>query len=483
VDGVYVHAIPNLTDNYCYLVVGPDGSACLIDPGDGVRVLQAVRKIEKTFYPEGLSLSALINTHKHWDHQGGNVVICKQMTSVTRIYCGENADPRKLLTRVKDGDKITVGSLEFLVIGAAGHTRGGNMYLLGKKGLFTGDTLFSGGCGMHFEGNEIDMLRNFVSIQLKCSEDALLFPGHEYTEMLLKQTLSSGQWGSSSPGEFFSFTNALYRTLHRRECEERLPTVPVRLDEELIVNKNFHQIDFIRHYLNNRLRSGRCTEGSSKGDDDELISDVECPVKCDSGPRTFTTTKFDPSYIIIDRQEWLTLKERYSDEGFTRAENRPFQPVAEATSIFGSGPVNCVEDALSVLGVESGGHVLSKERLLCSLDADVAAIVANYFDTTPHLSAAQLTKHLGFTRKTCWSRWKESISNIRCFSKDEEGEEEEEDESSKEVIQSREAHPLESCAYCALQLDIEKSTVAPSTESRSFQLAPLPSQECLLDAD
>lgn len=55
-----------------------------------------------------------------------------------------------------------------------------------RQCLFTGDTLFCGGHGALFEGTNYDMVRNFCLMLHAVSIDTLLFPGHEYTNVLLE---------------------------------------------------------------------------------------------------------------------------------------------------------------------------------------------------------------------------------------------------------------------------------------------------------
>jgi len=51
----------------------------------------------------------------------------------------------------------------------------------GVKAVFTGDTLFSGGCGRFFEGNATEMHKNLVTTLGSLSDDTLVYFGHEYT--------------------------------------------------------------------------------------------------------------------------------------------------------------------------------------------------------------------------------------------------------------------------------------------------------------
>ena len=58
--------IPLLRDNYGYLVVSEEtGETAVIDPSEAEPVLGRVEK-------EKVTLKAILNTHHHRDHTGGN---------------------------------------------------------------------------------------------------------------------------------------------------------------------------------------------------------------------------------------------------------------------------------------------------------------------------------------------------------------------------------------------------------------------------
>ena len=48
------------------------------------------------------------------------------------------------------------------------------------KFIFTGDTVFIGGCGRFFEGTPEEMLKN-MDVMLTLPKDTKIFCGHEYT--------------------------------------------------------------------------------------------------------------------------------------------------------------------------------------------------------------------------------------------------------------------------------------------------------------
>ena len=53
--------------------------------------------------------------------------------------------------------------------------------ILTQRCIFTGDTLFIGGCGRFFEGNAEQMLRNMDRLLAEMPDETHIFCGHEYT--------------------------------------------------------------------------------------------------------------------------------------------------------------------------------------------------------------------------------------------------------------------------------------------------------------
>lgn len=52
--------------------------------------------------------------------------------------------------------------------------------------VFTGDTIFSGGCGRFFEGEPHEMVAAMDLANTRMPRDTKMFPGHEYTIANLK---------------------------------------------------------------------------------------------------------------------------------------------------------------------------------------------------------------------------------------------------------------------------------------------------------
>ncbi|XP_055472495.1 probable hydrolase PNKD isoform X1 [Psammomys obesus] len=179
-NGVKVLPIPVLSDNYSYLIIDTQaGLAVAVDPSDP-RAVQA--SIEK----ERVNLVAILCTHKHWDHSGGNRDLSRRHRDC-RVY-GSPQDGIPYLTHpLCHQDVVSVGRLQIRALATPGHTQGHLVYLLdgepykGPSCLFSGDLLFLSGCGRTFEGTAETMLSSLDTV-LDLGDDTLLWPGHEYAE-------------------------------------------------------------------------------------------------------------------------------------------------------------------------------------------------------------------------------------------------------------------------------------------------------------
>lgn len=90
-----------------------------------------------------------------------------------RVYGGRLDDVPSCTHPLDDGDVVKVGeNLRISAISTPCHTRGSLVYKVKGFGgvgdaLFTGDTLFTGGCGAPFEGTQHTMSRAFQRIWLE----------------------------------------------------------------------------------------------------------------------------------------------------------------------------------------------------------------------------------------------------------------------------------------------------------------------------
>ncbi|MGH9820949.1 MAG: hydroxyacylglutathione hydrolase [Pyrinomonadaceae bacterium] len=170
--------IPLLKDNYGYfLICEKTKEAAVIDPSEADPVL---RRLEQ----EQITLKAILNTHHHRDHTGGNEGILAQHALDVYAHKSDSGRVPGLTRGVDEGDEVRIGELNGRVIFIPGHTTGHVAYLFGNN-LFCGDTLFTAGCGRLFEGTPEQMHASLKKL-MALSDDTKIYCGHEYTESNLR---------------------------------------------------------------------------------------------------------------------------------------------------------------------------------------------------------------------------------------------------------------------------------------------------------
>ena len=168
-----LHIVPvrAFTDNYIW-VIHDCCHAAVVDPGDAAPVLDFLRR-------ENLQLVAILNTHHHNDHVGGNAALLREFP--VPVYGPAHESIPTLTHRLKEGDNVQLAEfpLSFNILDIPGHTAGHIAYY-GANLLFCGDTLFACGCGRLFEGTPQQM---YASLQKLAGlpDETLVYCGHEYT--------------------------------------------------------------------------------------------------------------------------------------------------------------------------------------------------------------------------------------------------------------------------------------------------------------
>jgi len=215
--------VPQLTDNYAYLVADDRGTGCVVDVAEAGSVLEAANNAD-------VWIGAILSTHHHFDHVGGNEdLVASRAPEKIRVfgYAGDRERIPCLTDPVEDGGAVKVGDLNATAIFIPAHTRGHIAYHFPDPGVvFTGDTLFAGGCGRLFEGDAAQMMASLARLA-SLPEATLVYCGHEYTQSNLAFA------ASLEPG------NAEL-TARRKEVERMraagLPTVPTTIEMEKKTN-------------------------------------------------------------------------------------------------------------------------------------------------------------------------------------------------------------------------------------------------------
>lgn len=165
-------------DNYAYLVIDePSKKAAVVDVFN-------LEKVQAIAEQEGVNIIAGITTHHHHDHSGGNKTLASTYPSIP-IYGGFDVPAKTDL--VEDGDKFTIGdNIHVRCIATPCHTKDSICYHITDAnksqpgGVFTGDTLFQGGCGRFFEGTG-EQMHAALSKLATLPDDTIVYNGHEYT--------------------------------------------------------------------------------------------------------------------------------------------------------------------------------------------------------------------------------------------------------------------------------------------------------------
>jgi hydroxyacylglutathione hydrolase len=166
-----VTALSAFSDNYIWLICNQE-VALVVDPGDSRPVIHAIDRF-------GLRLLAILNTHHHADHVGGNRHLRQRYGCA--VYGPESETIPDLTHPLKGDEQITFHDLDltFQIIATPGHTRGHISYY-GAGYLFCGDTLFGCGCGRLFEGTA-EQMHHSLSLLCCLPDHTLICCAHEYT--------------------------------------------------------------------------------------------------------------------------------------------------------------------------------------------------------------------------------------------------------------------------------------------------------------
>jgi hydroxyacylglutathione hydrolase len=228
--------LPAFDDNYIWVL--HDGQhAIAVDPGDPA-------PLEAFLDAQQLVLTAVLITHHHRDHTGGNVLLRQRHDCA--IYGPDNPRIPALTHIVHGGDTLDLAkpALHFDVLATPGHTLDHISYI-GHGNLFCGDTVFGCGCGKLFEGTPAMMAASLDAL-LALPDATRVCCAHEYT-------LSNIDFAKTIDGG-----NPALLERERADRELRAhgrPTLPSTLALEKATNPflRFHDPDmtaFAARYLN-----------------------------------------------------------------------------------------------------------------------------------------------------------------------------------------------------------------------------------------
>ncbi|ODV93800.1 hypothetical protein PACTADRAFT_51549 [Pachysolen tannophilus NRRL Y-2460] len=167
-------------DNYCYVITDSQSKdSWIIDPAEPDDIVPTLEKLSND-----ISLKAIVNTHHHWDHSNGNKFFSIKYKGLP-IIAGKDSP---LVTYTPSHNEvIQLGTnIEIKALHTPCHTQDSICYYAidkqtNEKCVFTGDTLFTSGCGRFFEGTAKEMNKCLNDILSSLPDDTVVYPGHEYT--------------------------------------------------------------------------------------------------------------------------------------------------------------------------------------------------------------------------------------------------------------------------------------------------------------
>ena len=177
--------MPYADSNYAYVIVHVPSARCVaVDVGDAHAVRTSIEE-----HCAGMTLVAILCTHRHWDHALGN-------SEFNVAVYGSALDAASGVTQqVDDGQAIELGGMKFTCLLTPGHTCGHVAYALNhsdhdedRVSLFTGDCLFASGVGRAFECDAVVLQRSVwrLANHTRRPKATLVWCGHEYTATNLR---------------------------------------------------------------------------------------------------------------------------------------------------------------------------------------------------------------------------------------------------------------------------------------------------------
>ena len=216
-----VEIIKCLEDNYSYLIIDESNkSACVIDPSEAQPIINFIEERK-------ISLKYILNTHHHYDHIGGNLTLKKKYNSNVIGYIGDKNRIPGIDILLDNNDVWKTDNFEAKIFHIPGHTSGHiAFHFFKEKMIFTGDTLFSLGCGKIFEGTHEQMFNSLNKIK-KLPSNTKIYCGHEYTLNNSNFCLVNDTNNSKLKKKIIKI---------KEKIKNNMPTIPTILSDELECN-------------------------------------------------------------------------------------------------------------------------------------------------------------------------------------------------------------------------------------------------------
>ncbi len=120
-------------------LIGSDGKAAVVDPSLDAETYAELAKAR------GLEIVAVIDTHVHADHLSRARALAA--LAGAELYLPQQNRVRFPFRPLNDGDALTIGGAKLEALRTPGHTFESTCYLVDRRWLLTGDTLFVNAVG------------------------------------------------------------------------------------------------------------------------------------------------------------------------------------------------------------------------------------------------------------------------------------------------------------------------------------------------
>ena len=216
-----IEIIKCLKDNYAYLIIDETKqNACVVDPSEAKPIINYIEKNK-------INLKYILNTHHHYDHVGGNVELKKKYACNVIGFIEDKDRIPEIDILLKDNQIWKEDNFEAKIYHIPGHTTGHIAYHFFKeKKIFTGDTLFSLGCGKIFEGTHEQMFNSINRIK-ELPKETEIYCGHEYT-------LQNSNFCLANDSENLKLKEKIVKI--KKKIKNDLPTIPTILKDEIECN-------------------------------------------------------------------------------------------------------------------------------------------------------------------------------------------------------------------------------------------------------
>ena len=188
---------------------------------------QKLRRLLLFLKKKNLKLNYILNTHHHYDHIGGNAELKKLYNAKVVGFVGDKHRIPGIDITLEDNAKWIFGESSVKILHIPGHTLGHICFFFeNEKIAFTGDTLFSLGCGKIFEGDHKQMLTSLNKIK-KLPLNTKIYCGHEYS-------YNNAEFCMKYDNDNIDLKKKFEKIKQLRS--NNLPTIPTDLEDELKSN-------------------------------------------------------------------------------------------------------------------------------------------------------------------------------------------------------------------------------------------------------